>query len=88
MAKKTVEMLYIGKDSGELKQNSIIKVDMVEVKDNEGKVVDHKLPASLVGRVKSASQASEGENPLKAENDELKAKVEELEKKLASATKK
>ena len=88
MAKKTVEMLYIGKDSGELKQNSIIKVEMVEVKDDEGKVVDHKLPASLVGRVKSASQVSQGERPLKAENDELKAKVEELEKKIASATKK
>ena len=87
MAKK-VEMLYVGKTAGELKQNSIIEVELVEVKGDDGKVVDHKIPDSLVGRVKEASQAAKGENPLQAENDELKAKVEELEKKLAAATKK
>jgi len=80
---KTQNMLYIGKDSGELKSGSMIKVEMVEVKDDDGKVVDHVLPASLVGRVRAASAADSEKNPLEDELNELKKENAELKKEAA-----
>ena len=78
---KTVKMLYVGKDSGELKRNTVIDVELVEHGD------DFVIPASLVGRVKEAGEqpkSDDSKKELAASNKkiaELEAKIAELEKK-------
>lgn len=87
MANKVVEMLYVGKTTKEYNQNSVIEVEMLEVKDDDGKVVDHILPASLNGRVQAASSAASVKNPLEDENTELKKEVAALKKEVAELKK-
>lgn len=84
---KKVKMLYIGKDSGELKSNTVIDVELVE---QDGEFV---LPASLVGRVKETIEGGDTNDSkkelaaankkiaeLEAANADLTAKIAELEK--------
>ena len=84
---KKVKMLYIGKDSGELKSNTVIDVELVEQGD------DFVVPASLVGRVKETTGSVSSDDSkkelaaankkiaeLEAANADLTAKIAELEK--------
>lgn len=81
-------MLYIGKDSGELKSNTPIDVELIE---KDGNFV---VPASMVGRVsdfieqpsagdgkKELAMANKKIAELEKDNADLTAKVAELEAK-------
>ena len=80
-----VKKLYIGKSCEEYKNGEVIEVELIDVKDDKGKVVDTKLPASLVGRVRDAIEgADSGSEALEVEITELKKEVAELKKQLAA----
>lgn len=83
MADKTKKMLYVGKTTKDYTSGSMIDVELVEVKDDEGKVVNHVLPASLVGRVREAGAVASEKNPLEDENTELKKENAALKKEVA-----
>lgn len=80
-----VKKLYIGKSCEEYKNGEVIEVELIDVKDDKGKVVDTKLPASLIGRVRDAVEGASSESEaLSKENAELKKEVAELKKQLAA----
>ena len=85
---KSVKMLYIGKDSDELKSNTVIDVELIE---QDG---DFAVPASMIGRVKETIEKQDSDDSkkelaaankkiaeLEKANAELTAKLAELEKK-------
>ncbi|HBF47718.1 MAG TPA: hypothetical protein DDW91_15165, partial [Shewanella frigidimarina] len=75
---ETKKMLYVGKTTKDYTSGSMIDVELVAVKNDEGKVVDHVLPQSLVGRVREAGSATSEKNPLEDENTELKKENAEI----------
>lgn len=80
-----VKKLYIGKNCKQYKNGEVIEVELIDVKDDSGKVVDTKLPASLVGRVRDAIEGADSESDsLSKENSELKKEVAELKKQLSA----
>jgi hypothetical protein len=76
---KTVKMLYVGKDSGELKRNTVIDVELLEQGD------DFVVPASLVGRVKETGEQPKSDDS-KKELAAANKKIAELEKANADLT--